>query len=174
MKLRNPFYIENLYQDQPYASLILVAPYCDFKCQGCQNKSLGGKEIKDYDVMSILVEYLNNPFVDGITLAGLEPFIGDENDYLIDVLMLIQMARINKITIYTRFDLNNEKVSSYINQIYKLDFVKDLFIKTGEYIQNSKSKEIKLINDNNNIWSITLASENQDFHVIKGNWKKVN
>lgn len=172
MKLRDPFFIENLYQDQPYASLILIAPYCDFKCQNCQNISLRDKKIIDFDVMSILVEYLNNPFVDGITLAGLEPFIGDENDYLIDVLTLIQMAKINSITIYTRFDLNNKKVHSYINQIYKLNFVKNLFIKTGEYIQNSKSKEIKLIN-NNNTWSITLASENQDFHIIKGNWEKI-
>jgi hypothetical protein len=180
MKLREPFYYEDMGLNQPYLSMFLVAPYCDFTCEDCQNIHLKDNRIQDFDIEELSKIYRDNPFYQGITIGGLEPFLSkadctyyssceswipvkDQLDIiLLDVRKFIMVNEIQKVTIYTRFTLKHSGVSSYIQCLKNLDCVKELYLKTGEYVVGSNSKIVTL-----NDWSITLASDNQNFERIK-------
>jgi hypothetical protein len=159
MKLRNPYFIENLFTDQPYSSLILVTPYCYGTCYKCQNKNLNNFDIKDFSLGELMDEYKNNPFVDGVTVAGLE-ICDSGDDFITDLIILIKELHIKKLTIYSRYYLVDDVLSNIVKKCIELD-LEEFYVKTGEYIHNSNSKIIKIDN-----WSITLASDNQNFEKI--------
>ena len=159
MKLRSPYMIENSYQDQPYHSLILICPYCDFSCEGCQNKPLQEQPIRDFSVDELVGLIKDNPFLEGITLAGLEfCFSGDE--FLDDLVELCNKAKIDNLTIYTRFTVKHP----YITKALELLPVSNIYLKEGLYIKNAPNKVCNI-----NSWSITLASDNQKFAKVKEN-----
>lgn len=170
MKLRYPFYQESLFQDQPYASMILMAPYCDFNCQGCQNSPLGEQSIRNFSVDQLFKAYTENVFVDGITVGGLEVSLSGEA-FFNDLHRLIKAASVPKITIYTRFTKEDPNISRLL-RLLDLDCVEELYLKTGGYISGLKSRQEDLYQpETKRIWSIKLASRNQRFEVIKGVWK---
>lgn len=149
MLLRNPFMVENIYQDQPYISLLLVSPFCANSCIGCHNQELKNKELKDYSLLDLTMYYLKHNLVEGITVAGLEPYhSGDE--WWSELQKFILTADIKKVTIYTSY-----------NYIKSLE-CDELYYKLGSYNNNLKPKEV-IIGD----WSITLGSSNQDFIKVR-------
>ncbi len=158
MELANPYYLENIYADQPYSSMLLIAPQCDFKCDGCQNIHLKN-DFKDIKLDFLIKEFKNNPFFEGITVGGLEIFLSGEN-FLKDLIKFIQMGDIKKITIYKRFDKDYPLLKKIIEEI-KILQVDELYLKYGEYKKNRKSKIVQIKN-----WSIKLASDNQNFIKI--------
>lgn len=166
MLLRNPFFRDNLWRDQPYSSMLLVAPYCDFKCNPCfcQNAALKNASLINFSIDELVKEFKSNPFVDGITLAGLEPFLSSEVDssWWSETISFIEKAEIKKVTIYTRFEKTDEEVSDVINKITSLENVNEFYLKTGMFIKDSKQKEIKIRD-----WTLTLASDNQNFERVK-------
>jgi hypothetical protein len=171
MKFRNPFFVENLMQDQPYCSLLLVAPYCDGACPGCQNSVLNDNDVIDISVDNLVKQYRANPFVDGITVAGLEICLsGDE--FVADLLKFIEQAEVPRVTIYSRFPPDYPKLKAILARIAGLSSVVELYCKTGAFQQNSQSKSIELTR-NDSSWSISLASSNQEFHIVKGDsWSR--
>ena len=159
MKLRNPFFIDNT-SDQPYFSMYLIAPFCKGVCEGCQNKHLLKAQIKDFSIDDLVNEYQNNIWYEGITVAGLEIFDSDiEND----LLEFIEKAEIKKITIYTRLEKSNKKVIVFLSKVKQINTVKELYIKTGDYINGAKEKTLYFETIK---WEIKLASENQNFERV--------
>ena len=162
MKLRSPFFLENLNQDQPYSSMLFITPYCDFKCLGCQNKHLADNDVNDFPVDELVEEYKNNPFVEGVTIGGLEVcFSGDH--FLEDFIKFLTITKCPKVTIYSRFNLTNHYLDKLIRCLTLLHSVEELYLKTGHHVEDLGQKEIKLTKD----WSITLSSYNQDFIKVK-------
>jgi organic radical activating enzyme len=180
MKLREPFYYEDMGLNQPYLSMFFIAPYCDFTCKDCQNLHLKDNNIQDFTIEELSKLYKDNPFYQGITVGGLEPFLSkadctyygnceawipiqDQLDTILhDIQKFIMLNKIQKVTIYTRFTLEYNNISSYIKCLKNLDCIKELYLKTGEYIEGSNSKIVTIPG-----WSITLASDNQNFEKIK-------
>lgn len=155
MLLRNPFFQDNLGQDQPYNSILLVAPYCSFPCEGCQNKHLQDAELKEFSVGKIAERYLTNPFAEGITVGGLEPFESGEEFFkdLLDLCIRIKP----RLTIYTRFSY--DEVKPIVDEF--IPHVTELYLKTGPYEENAGTRTFEF-----NDQVVTIGS-NQDFLQLK-------
>lgn len=160
MLLGNPFFTENLMRDQPYQSMLLIAPNCDFTCKGCQNALLGN-DSSYFEVEDVVYEYDKNPFFEGITVGGLELFLSGD-DFLEDFASVVEISKTENVTIYTRFELVDSFVSGYLKRISEIPTVKNLYIKTGKYDEQLKSKTTSI-----GRWTMRLASSNQNFYTIK-------
>jgi hypothetical protein len=174
MKFRNPYFTENIMQDQPYCSLLLVAPYCDGACPGCQNSLLSDSDVIDFTVPELVQSYCENPFVDGITVAGLEICLSGE-EFVRDLIEFIEKAAVPRVTIYSRFPAEYPKLRAILSRIEGIPTVQELYCKTGMYVQNVTGKKIVLNSSagSEQTWTLSLASANQDFHVLKGNlWQR--
>jgi hypothetical protein len=174
MKFRNPFFTENIMQDQPYCSLLLVAPFCDGACPGCQNAVLSESDVVDFTVDELVKSYTDNPFVDGITVAGLEICLSGE-DFVRDLVTFIERAGVPRVTIYSRFPAEYAKLRAILARIEGIPTVQELYCKTGMYIQNGTSKKVVLNSTASceQTWTLSLASANQEFHVVKGDlWRR--
>ena len=159
MKLRNPFFVDNI-SDQPYFSMFLVAPFCKNVCAGCQNSGLLKKEIKDFDINFLIKEYENNPYYEGITIAGLEIF---DSDMLEDLITFIIKGKIKKLTVYTRYERQSKEVLSLIEKMKQIKTLTEFYIKTGCYIEGAKEKTLYFETIK---WEIKLASDNQNFERV--------
>ena len=148
MILREPCFIENFCQDQPYNSMVLIAPYCYNSCTNCQNQHLMKNPVTNFDVSALIKIYQANPFLEGITVAGLEPHHCSAT-WWSELQRFITEANISKVTIYTSETIKKE--------IY----TDELYYKTGEYIQTLPCKTVT-IND----WEIKLGSSNQNFELV--------
>ncbi len=110
-------------------------------CVGCHNSELWNFDIGTKYTKYMLKDKLNNPLIDKIFIMGGEP-LHQKVSELID--MLECLNKVGKpIYLFTRYEL--EDVDKEI--LDRLDY-----IKTGEYIQKSKSVDY---------YGITLASDNQ-------------
>lgn len=171
MKLRAPFYLENFFQDQPYFSLLLIAPYCDFSCYNCQNRHLSANEVRNFTIEKLAAVFGNNPFVEGITIGGLEPLLSP-GDFIKEVVELIRLTGIRKVTFYTRFTSETKQVKELLAQLATLDL--DLLcLKTGRYISSLEEARMQFVEGGEN-WQINLGSKNQDFEVLKGSWQRIH
>ena len=150
MKLRSPFFIDNLGSDQPYNSMLVIAPYCHTRCPDCHNKHLRSGELKEFTPLGLAEIFLSNPFWEGVTLGGLEGMDGSEHWWK-DFKEFLTLANVKKLTVYT---------SQY--SFYPLPMVKELYYKFGDYRPDLPSKEVEVEG-----WKITLASDNQEFIKIR-------
>ena len=162
MLLREPYYIENLGRDQPYLSMLLIAPYCTFKCIGCQNKHLGDNTLKNFSNNELIDIYNSNPFFQGVTIAGLE-IIDSGRDFQNNVIEFIKLAKIPKVTIYTRYHKNSPEVELLSQEIKNINSIKEFYLKSGEFKLQSKNENIVKINN----WEISLYNKEQNFEKIK-------
>ena len=161
MKLRNPFIKEN-FSDQPYFSMLIIAPNCNGICEGCQNKNLLNYNIKDYNFKQLFDEYNSNLFYQGITVGGLEIFDSGKQ-FLEELIFFIEQAKIKKITIYTRYEITDKCVQELLNKIKKYEWLEELYIKTGSFKLKSKTKTLCFESHNGKKFEIKLASDNQNF-----------
>lgn len=161
MKLREPYYVEDMGLNQPYLSMLLISPFCDFSCKNCINKHLQENIVQNFNLMSLSNAFEDNPFFQGLTIAGLEPFLSGI-PFLSEIKKFIEFNEIEKITLYTRFNIGDLFVKSYLDIIKNINTVKDFYVKTGNYVENKNSKIIYLDN-----WGIELASDNQNFIKYK-------
>lgn len=165
MKLRRPFFIENDYRDQPYFSMVLMAPYCDFSCKGCQNSKFKHDPVENISINELISEYNSNKLYQGVTVEGLELFLSGAK-FKRDLIEFLTKGRISNVTIYTRFTINDEKVKNFIDEIKNIETLGNIYLKTGIYKKNEESK-ICSFNIGGSDWEIELASSNQDFVKIK-------
>lgn len=160
MKLRSPYFVEDILKDQPYSSMLLISPYCDFQCEGCQNIHLKEEPIFNFGIDKLKEIYNKNPFFKGVTLAGLEPLLsGDE--FWEDFYKFLEITEIENLTIYTRFDYNNSQVQEIIENIKEISCIQNFYIKCGEYNNKLDKKNIQIGN-----WEIEIASSNQTFNKV--------
>lgn len=64
------------YYKDPY--MLLVAPTCTWKCNGCKHAHLSLLETKDYPDDIILKRFNTNPRTKAIVIGGLEPFDSED------------------------------------------------------------------------------------------------
>lgn len=163
MKLRAPYFVDNLFQDQPYASMLLVAPYCDFKCKECQNLPLSTGDVSNFSPRDLAVAFHSNPFVEGVTLGGLE-FTKSPKEDIDDFLHFVRLAKIPKVTLYTRETLEHYIVLDVVQKLLQIPTVTEAYLKTGIFDPSRPAKRVTLEPIN---WHVTLSSDNQNFIKLK-------
>lgn len=135
------------------ASMFLVFPYCDFKCDRefgttcCQNSELVKQKLIDIDENEIVSRYLANPITNAIVFGGLEP-LKSENE-MFSLIEKLRKVTDDDIVIYTGY--YKHEISE---QLAKLRQFKNIIVKFGRFIPNSKSVFSEVL-------GITLASDNQ-------------
>lgn len=137
------------------ASMFLIFPYCDFKCDKergikiCQNSSLSQSANIKISVDSIIEKYLNNTITKAIVCGGLEPM-----DSFNDLFEFVSKLRTtykcdDDIIIYTGY--YKEEI---LDKIANLKNFNNIIIKFGRYIPNQKPHFDPIL-------KIELASNNQ-------------
>lgn len=162
MQLREPFFETVLGQDQPYNALLLISPFCKFICEGCHNLHLDSKKVEDFKVVDLAKKVNEDPFLEGITVSGLEIFdsgIGFQHE-IADLIKTLNEGK-RKVTIYTRYSKSIPMVFNFLHKIEP--FCEELYLKHGSYASELPTKEVKIDN-----WTLTLASDNQNFEKLKG------
>jgi hypothetical protein len=147
MLLRNPIVTENM-SDQPYHSMMLIAPFCIRGCAGCHNNHLQKERLSAVPVEWLIDKYQSNPFFEGVTVSGLDPYYcsyewWDEFD------IFVELATVEKVTIYTGHP------SPF--RVFP-DSVKEVYWKVGSYEQGTDKATFKIGG-----FEILLASNNQKF-----------
>lgn len=84
------------------------------------------------------------------------------DSFIEDLLYILNNTETENFTFYTRFSTKDYKVLSFINRINKISTLKNIYVKTGKYIEGMSKKNIKI-----GSWKLELASDNQDFTRLK-------
>ena len=148
---------ETNFQDYYKTSMFLGTSKCNWKCckdcgeNVCQNLPLSTAETFEVDNAELIALYLNNPLTHAIILGGLDPL--DTFDETLTFIKDFRTACDDDIVIYTGYTEEECK-----EQVEKLKEYKNIFLKFGRFIPNSKP-----IFDT--VLGINLASNNQ--HAIK-------
>lgn len=134
-------------------SMVLLFPYCDFKCERdsnckfCHNSTLTNMPNIKVNIQNIINWFMNNPITSALVLSGLEPL-----DSFKDVIKFIKEFR-NKseatIVIYTGY--KESEIPDKINQLAEFT---NIIVKFGRFIPNSKSCY-------DDVLGVVLASDNQ-------------
>ncbi|MFW6377103.1 MAG: 4Fe-4S cluster-binding domain-containing protein [bacterium] len=150
--VRHKGIVHNVMNDAPFVGAIIIAPTCSRGCEGCINEHL--KRQKGFitsKALDILKEIKNNPFDEGMILAGLEWTESPKQ-----MLKLIESA-INifnmKVMIYTYM---TEK--EFKNKFPNL-FKEKIWVKFGSY--NEKLKQ-----DSYYSCGVKLATTNQYIKLL--------
>jgi len=171
MLLRYPYFTNDIGGDQPWHSMKLIAPYCDFLCAGCQNRHLGQAELKDFSPESLKGIYESlAPFVEGVTIGGLEVNFCDFG-WLQDLLSFINGAKSPKLLIYTRqsdWSELSESLQYTLEALSELPTLEFLAVKYGRYLADRPKRiETFIPEADATPWSLSLASDNQFLKIYK-------
>ena len=183
MEIRFKTIEEERTEDAPFIGTIISSIGCKIKCKGCCNRELKKLPTLTESSASIIGKVMQNPFVEGIILGGLE---WSEQPYeMIDLMKVAYKAGL-KLMIYTGHDFNTFHqiigqafVGKYTPKVKMpkelpygeflitlggiiLDeaYPDDFYIKVGSYDRE------KLL-DNNTPFGVKLASSNQTICLIK-------
>lgn len=115
----------------------------------CQNDGWRKEDAKYVDDYEICRRYLHNPLTSSIVFGGLEPF--EQFDELRSFIIVLRdyYGCEDDVVIYTGY--NPDEISNQVNRLKKF---KNIVIKYGRYVPNSKSRYDEVL-------GVTLASENQ-------------
>lgn len=137
--------------------MLLAFPTCDWKCLKeqnldiyiCQNSHLNNELVQEYNYQDIWRIYRENIITESFIFGGLEPFRSfNEMSEFIKYIRIEKKCK-DDIVIYTGYYPDEIK-----KQIKILQQFKNIIIKFGRYIPNSKSKYDIVL-------GINLISENQ-------------
>lgn len=181
MKIRYKGIIHERTEDSPFVGALIIAPTCKMKCRGCFNKDLKKQENLTATAQEIIAEVQDNPFNEGIILAGLE---WSESPSELLELMIEASDKGLKVMVYTGCELEQfqarigqscaEKVGvpkelkeekdsliwTYIgSQILDFYITDDYYIKCGKYLHSEYTADrvqfgVKLASSNQNIYKI--------------------
>ena len=142
-------------------SMFIATCFCDYKCCTelgldigvCQNAPLAQMEDKDIDDQIIYEQFVKNPITKAVVVGGLEPMI--QINELVNLINLFRIQGENcPFIIYTGY---------YPNEIpeplERLKQYKNIIVKFGRYIPNSKSKYDEIL-------GVMLVSANQYAEII--------
>lgn len=107
---------------------------CSHKCKGCHNPESWNSDFgKEYnqDVENQLINLLNKPYIDGITLSGGDPLYIDNRETILNLCKRIKKELPNKsIWLYTGFDFEDIETLELLNYVdvlidgkFKLDLL---------------------------------------------------
>lgn len=112
-------------------SMVLMFPYCTFKCgkDVCQNAKIADAKIIEVNPEDLCARYLHNSIVDAIVLQGLEPM--DSFDDVVELLEAIrnQFNIDSDVVIYTGYYKDEIKDKLEILSKYK-----NIVMKYGRYV----------------------------------------
>lgn len=138
----------------------LWLPGCTHKCPGCHNAWTAdfnqGKEL-DTEAYNKLVDILNKPFVDGLTISGGDPL--DQSDEVLENLY--------KIIVFLKADVKKEFNIWIYSGYYKEDLIRDSQKKILEYCD--VLVDGPYIQEKRNIMLPFRGSENQRIWDLKNN-----
>lgn len=134
-------------------SMVLLFPYCSFKCEKdcgvsgiCQNSPLYKQRNLNIDIETIIDFYLKNDITKAIVMGGLEPF--DSFDDLFEFVSFFRKQTNDDIVIYTGY--NKEEITE---QIKKLHPFGNIIVKFGRFMPDRIQRldevlGIRLVSDN--------------------------
>lgn len=93
--------LSNSLANGPGLRYVLFVQGCSHHCPGCQNEHTWefGKG-KDMSIQDIVDDIISNPFIDGVTISGGEPF--DQSEELYKLVSVLKMHKKN-VMIYTGY-----------------------------------------------------------------------
>ena len=181
MKILYKGIIHERTEDSPFVGALIIAPTCKMKCRGCFNRELKKQENLTATAQEIIAEVLDNPFNEGIILAGLE-WSESPNELL--ELMIEASDKGLKVIVYTGCEL--EQFQARIGQAcadkvgippelkeekdslvwaYIGSQILDFYITDDYYIKCGKYDATKLVEDRVQ-FGVKLASSNQNIYKI--------
>lgn len=136
--------------DAPFVGTLIAGTTCKGNCKGCCNQHLLDSTSYEEDSSVLINSIVENPFSEGIILAGLE-----WSDQPEEMMALIHEARNNslEIILYTRH------TEEYMRKTFP-----ELFTMNGLYIKFGEYDETKIVNDNVH-YGVPLISSNQ--YILK-------
>jgi len=140
-------------------SLLLMFPFCDFKCdienkqQLCQNSDMATASNIYCTIEDIIKKYFKNPITQAIVCSGLEPFDSEEDLY--NFIKIFRFACNDDIVIYTGY--TEEEI---INKFYWIYKFKNIIIKFGRFKPNHEIHYDEIL-------GVNLISNNQYSKKIK-------
>lgn len=138
----------------------LWLPGCTHKCPGCHNAwTADFNQGKDFDTEAYnkLVDILNKPYVDGLTISGGDPL--DQSDEVLENLY--------KIIVFLKVDVKKEFNIWIYSGYYKEDLIRDCQKKVLEYCD--VLVDGPYIQEKRNIMLPFRGSENQRIWDLKNN-----
>lgn len=135
----------------PGCRTVLFVTGCLHKCEGCYNKSTwnarNGIQFTG-ETLELLIECLNNDYIEGLTITGGDPLYPDNRDVIHSVVQTIKNLYPNKsIWLWTGYKFED------IKQLEMLKYV-DVII-DGKYEKNLPTKKLWRGSDNQRLWSNT-------------------
>ncbi len=138
-------------EDAPFMGALIIGVSCRNNCRNCFNQHLKETQTHIKFADEIIAEVKQNPFNDGIILAGLE--WSEQPDDAVALISCAAAADL-KIMLYTGLD---EEV--LYRRIPK-KFLVDCYVKFGAYIEDMAS-------DNYKSCGVRLASTNQYIKLVQ-------
>jgi len=158
--------IDESFGDFMECAMLLVTPYCNFKCVDCQNKHLLQLETKNFPDEEILERFFKNPLTSAIIFGGLEPL-----DSILEVRKFIHLLgckvyaeELEKptVVIYTGYELREIDSDLYWSGLGpEMHQYNKCILKYGRYAPEY-DKDGKRIDIWNEDLGVFLASPNQN------------
>jgi len=123
--------IHERFEDAPWVGTLWIAPDCKNNCKGCHNQHLIDSPTIIDTAEYIVSQIVENPFSEGIILAGLDPLTyQDELVYLIRE----SLKKSLKIILYTGAS-SEEELLSICPQLSEFKG-RGILVKYGKYIED--------------------------------------
>lgn len=135
---------------------VLFVTGCSHKCKGCYNKStwnpMNGQEFTS-ETLETLLEYLDKPYIKGLTLSGGDPLYPGNIDEIYNIVKTVKKMTGKDIWLWTGYKLSEipekaTKILEYIDVIVDGKYIEDL--KTVKKFRGSSNQSIYY--KQNNIW----------------------
>lgn len=160
------FYPDSITNGEGWRAVLFVSG-CPHQCPGCHNPQSWDKNYGEaFDEDDIYHQIMENPFLDGLTLSGGEPFL-----YYRELLPLIKRVKGKKLTIwsYTGFTFEELLLRSKTN-IDLLEFLKeiDVLVDGRFQVEHKEPKRIFRGSANQRIIDVkaSLAKKKVVFHLL--------
>lgn len=154
------FYPDSISNGEGWRAVLFVAG-CPHHCPGCQNPQSWDKDYgESYNEDDIYNQIVENPFLDGLTLSGGEPFL-----YCRELLSLVQRVKKNGLTIWSYTGFTFEELLQWSKKnMDVLAFLKEIDVLVdGRFLAEKKEpKRIFRGSANQQIIDVKASIEKQE------------
>lgn len=112
---------------------VLWVAGCNHHCDGCHNKYTwdadNGIRFTKNDSLKRLINYVNKPYVDGLTLSGGDPMYPANRRMIVDIARNVKRETKKSIWMYTGYlweQIKDEPVMQYIDVVVDGEYKKEL------------------------------------------------
>jgi len=139
-------------EDAPFVGALICAVSCPIGCKGCFNQTLKGEPNKCSYIPDLLDQVQENPFNDGIILAGLE--WSQQPRELVAILKEAKNRNL-PVIVYTGYNID-----TFVKRVPRIEEFPDVLIKYGAY--NEKQLVLDHVEH-----GVRLASANQHIQSVE-------